>query len=313
MGGRCFALRYRRFHSACVSAGAVSVVGVNVMHSETSAPLEVLLVEDNPGDARLAAEALATTSIGTFTLTHVERLADALDLLQQRSFDAVLLDLSLPDSGGLDTLKRVLDQAPHMPVVVLTMLSDERLGVQAVNAGAQDYLQKGRCVQELLARSVRYAVERQRLLRELQHARQQEQLARNAREIAAVEQLSHDERTSVTAQLYSATPLHEAQPDLFAELVAQYGQILDQRLEQRAYKIDVNTTDPLREIAYQLGFLRAGPRDVVDVHTQAIRPRVRNASVLRMQAYVEEGRLLVLELMGYLVSYYRTFALGGAH
>lgn len=228
-------------------------------------------------------------------------------------FDAVLLDLSLPDSGGLDTLKRVLDQAPHMPVVVLTMLSDERLGIQAVNAGAQDYLQKGRCVQELLARSVRYAVERQRLLRELQHARQQEQLARNAREIAAVEQLSRDERTSVTAQLYSATPLHEAQPDLFAELVAQYGQILDQRLEQRAYKIDVNTTDPLREIAYQLGFLRAGPRDVVDVHTQAIRPRVRNASVLRMQAYVEEGRLLVLELMGYLVSYYRTFALGGAH
>lgn len=313
MEGRCFALRYRRFHSACVSAGAVSVVRVNVMHSETGAPLEVLLVEDNPGDARLAAEALAATSIGTFTLTHVERLADALDLLQQRSFDAVLLDLSLPDSGGLDTLKRVLDQAPHMPVVVLTMLSDERLGIQAVNAGAQDYLQKGRCVQELLARSVRYAVERQRLLRELQHARQQEQLARNAREIAAVEQLSRDERTSVTAQLYSATPLHEAQPDLFAELVAQYGQILDQRLEQRAYKIDVNTTDPLREIAYQLGFLRAGPRDVVDVHTQAIRPRVRNASVLRMQAYVEEGRLLVLELMGYLVSYYRTFALGGAH
>lgn len=86
MEGRCFALRYRRFHSACVSAGAVSVVRVNVMHSETGAPLEVLLVEDNPGDARLAAEALAATSIGTFTLTHVERLADALDLLQQRSF-----------------------------------------------------------------------------------------------------------------------------------------------------------------------------------------------------------------------------------
>lgn len=291
----------------------MSVVRVRVMHSETGAPLEVLLVEDNPGDARLAAEALAATSIGTFALTHVERLSEALDLLQQRSFDAVLLDLSLPDSGGLDTVKRVLEQAPDMPVVVLTMLSDEMLGVQAVNAGAQDYLQKGSCVQELLARSVRYAVERQRLLRELQRARQQEQLARSASEIAAVERLSHDARTSVTAQLYSATPLREAQPDLFAELVAQYGQILDQRLEQRAYKIDINTSDPLREIAYQLGFLRAGPRDVVDVHTQAIRQRVRNASVIRTQAYVEEGRLLVLELMGYLVSYYRNYALGGAH
>jgi hypothetical protein len=96
-------------------------------------------------------------------------------------------------------------------------------------------------------------------------------------------------------------------------LVAQYGHILDQRLEQRAYKIETNTSDTLREIANQLGFLRAGPRDVVDVHTHAIRQRVRGASVMRMQAYVEEGRLLVLELMGYLVSYYRAYALGGIH
>lgn len=283
------------------------------MHTNTGAPLEILLVEDNPGDARLAAEALASSRLGTFALTHAECLEDALELLRQRSFDAILLDLSLPDSSGLDTLKRILGQAPEMPVVVLTMLSDEWLGVQAVNAGAQDYLQKGTCVQEMLARSVRYAVERQRLLHELQHARQQEQLARNANEIAAVEQLSHDTRTSVTAQLYGAAPLREAQPDLFDELVAQYGQILDQRLEQRAYKIDMNTSDTLREIASHLGFLRAGPRDVVDIHTQAIRRRVKNAGVIRTQAYVEEGRLLVLELMGYLASYYRTYALGGAH
>jgi hypothetical protein len=126
-------------------------------------------------------------------------------------------------------------------------------------------------------------------------------------------QLSHDTRTSVTAQLYSALPLREAQPDLFSELVAQYGNVLDQRLEQRAYKIETNTSDTLREIANQLGFLRAGPRDVVDVHTYTIRQRVRGTSVLRMQAYVEEGRLLVLELMGYLVSYYRSYALGGIH
>jgi CheY-like chemotaxis protein len=283
------------------------------MRTGTDTPLEVLLVEDNPGDARLAAEAFASARIGTFTLTHAERLTEALELLQQRSFDAIVLDLSLPDSSGLDTLQRVLHHAPDIPVVVLTMLSDELLGVQAVNAGAQDYLQKDGCVHESLARSVRYAVERQRLLRELQHARQQEQLARNAHEIAAVEQLSHDTRTSVTAQLYSALPLRDAQPDLFSELVAQYGHILDQRLEQRAYKIETNTSDTLREIANQLGFLRAGPRDVVDVHTHAIRQRVRGASVMRMQAYVEEGRLLVLELMGYLVSYYRAYALGGIH
>lgn len=280
------------------------------MNMERSAPLQVLLVEDNPGDARLVSEALADAGAGQFALTHVDNLAGGLALLEQRSFDAVLLDLSLPDSQGLRTLERTLEQAPGIPVIVLTMLNDESLGIRAVQSGAQDYLPKGRSDHELLVRSVRYAIERQRLLAELHHARQQEQLARNASEIAAVAQLSQDAGTAVTARLYGSPPLREVQPELFHDLVTRYATILDQCLERRAFKIDVNTSDMLRELAHQLGFLHAGPRDVVDVHTHAIRQQVRNTSVPRMQAYVEEGRLLVLELMGYLASYYRSHALG---
>ncbi len=280
------------------------------MNMERSTPLQVLLVEDNPGDARLVSEALADAGTGQFVLTQVDTLADGLALLKQRSFDAMLLDLSLPDSQGLHTLERTLEQAPGIPVIVLTMLNDENLGIRAVQIGAQDYLLKGRSDHELLVRSVRYAIERQRLLAELHQARQQEQLARNASEIAAVARLSQDAGTAVTARLYGSPPLREVQPELFRDLVTRYANILDQCLERRAFKIEVNTSDMLREMAHQLGFLHAGPRDVVDVHTHAIRQQVRNTSVPRMQAYVEEGRLLVLELMGYLASYYRSHALG---
>lgn len=280
------------------------------MEPELSTPIRILLVEDNPGDARLVEEALADGRFGIFALTHAEKLSDGVALLHQQTFDAILLDLSLPDSSGLDTLRHILEHESHLPVIVLTMLSDAHLGVQAVHAGAQDYLQKGRGDQELLARSIRYAIERNRLLLELHQARQQEQAARNAKEIAAIEQLSQDGRTAVTAQLYNAAPLRESHSAIFEEMTAQYKIILNQCLERRAYKVEINTSDPLREMAHQLGFLHAGPRDVVDIHTYALRRQVRNAGLQRAQASIEEGRLLVLELMGYLASYYRNRALG---
>src|SRR5580693_861259 len=130
--------------------------------------IHVLLVEDNPGDARLFLELVRDTGAGRLKLEHVTRLSAALDRLSNENFDVVLLDLSLPDEQGLATLTRTHAHAPNVPIVVLTGLDDEALAVKAVRAGAQDYLVKGRVDGDLLVRSMRYATERARSVEALE-------------------------------------------------------------------------------------------------------------------------------------------------
>ena len=102
--------------------------------------IKVLLIEDNPGDARLIEEMLATAKGARFHLESVDRLARGLDRLGSGGIDAVLLDLSLPDSDGLDTFLKVQSRAPAVPIIILTSLDDEETALRAVREGAQDYI-----------------------------------------------------------------------------------------------------------------------------------------------------------------------------
>ena len=126
-------------------------------------PILVLLVEDNPGDVLLLQEFLldVITSIKV-NLKAVERIEEALNCLEKESFDVILLDLSLPDSQGLETFVKIHRQVPAIPIIVITGLDDETLATTAVQQGAQDYLVKGQVSGDLLVRSMRYAIERQR-------------------------------------------------------------------------------------------------------------------------------------------------------
>lgn len=124
--------------------------------------IRVLLVEDDPDDVLLLREMLREADAIEFELTHVERLEAAISTAAQEQFDVLLLDLSLPDSRGLETFNELHRQLPEMPVVVLTGLDDETVATGAVHGGAQDYLIKGQVNGTLLVRSIRYAIERQR-------------------------------------------------------------------------------------------------------------------------------------------------------
>jgi two-component system, cell cycle response regulator len=128
---------------------------------------KILLVEDNPGDARLVKEALSQIPKLRFELVHCETLAKALEFCGNGSPDAVLLDLGLPDSQGLDTVRQIHEAALQRPLVVLTVRDEEELAVQSLHEGAQDYLPKAEINGALLWRALRYAMERQRVQLEL--------------------------------------------------------------------------------------------------------------------------------------------------
>jgi diguanylate cyclase (GGDEF)-like protein len=131
--------------------------------------VRALLVEDNPADARLMAELLADAGARGVQLQHVDRVSAALMNLENQEFDIVLLDLTLPDSSGLETVSRICAADPRIPVIVLTGMEDDALALAAVHAGAQDYLVKGQVDGAVIARSIRYAIERKRLEDSLQY------------------------------------------------------------------------------------------------------------------------------------------------
>jgi PAS domain S-box-containing protein len=127
--------------------------------------LAILLVEDNAADAYLLTvilkEAESAQELTQWQITLVKRLNEAIAQLTNIRFDLVLLDLSLPDSQGLNTVSRLRVAVPDVPIVVLTGLDDRAIAVQALAQGAQDYLVKGKITAELLDRTVRYAIERE--------------------------------------------------------------------------------------------------------------------------------------------------------
>ena len=138
-----------------------------------NAAIKILLVEDNPADARLLRERLAEVTTAQFELTLVERLSDAVQRLSEESFDVALLDMMLPDSAGLDILLRAQEQAPSVAMIMLTgAFEDEALAVKAVKEGAQDYLFKDQVDGTLLVRSIRYAIERKQVQEALKASRE---------------------------------------------------------------------------------------------------------------------------------------------
>ncbi|MFB2893398.1 response regulator [Aerosakkonemataceae cyanobacterium BLCC-F50] len=132
--------------------------------------MNILLVEDNLAEARLLKEVLKGAILSRFNLAHVKRLGEAIATLETETFDVVLLDLTLPDSEGLASLDSLIKHAPSLPVVVLTNTNDDELAIESVRHGAQDYLMKRQINQEILVRSLRYAIERKQAAEALREA-----------------------------------------------------------------------------------------------------------------------------------------------
>lgn len=138
-----------------------------VIRVDMSPPLSVLLVEDSPSFANAVEAALRYKAPHKFDVKHAGTLAGGLELLDLYGFDVVLLDLSLPDCHeGIESLRRMRKSSPLLPIIILSGNEDESIAIQAVQEGAQDYLLKGDLDGRQLARTMRYAIERGRLLQQ---------------------------------------------------------------------------------------------------------------------------------------------------
>jgi DNA-binding NarL/FixJ family response regulator len=262
--------------------------------------ISVVCISDDPSFAERL-EALFDEAMDVVRVTSAADFESAIDRIEDDGHDIAILDLAR-DADGLADLVRLNAQAPAIPVVLIADRAHEALAMKAVQIGAQDYLLREQLHGTLLVRSIRYAIERFRLLSELE------------RRSAAWEGPEADPAspapTAVTSVLYGSAPLRDALPDVFEDHVERYAEVLDLVLEERAFRVDHDVPARLRTQADELGFLRAGPRDVVEIHTTAIRWLSRSARAERVRHYLAEGRLLIVELMGDLVSYYRRHSFG---
>ena len=130
--------------------------------SSPKAPIEILLVEDNDGDARLIEELLGEVPRFDAHVERATRVKGAIEQLRERAFDVVLLDLTLPDGSGIESVAKLQAVSSSVPIVVLTGVDDETLALDAMGVGAEDYLVKGQASGAMIARAVRYAIQRKR-------------------------------------------------------------------------------------------------------------------------------------------------------
>ncbi len=147
--------------------------------------LKLLIVEDNPIDQKLLAKFLDKAKFVAGSLDFVETLSKALEKLTQEDYDVLVLDLGLPDSYGIDTFYKIRKAAPDLACVIMSGLADEDLAIQAVRDGAHDYLQKGKVAPENLAKSIRFAFNRQKARQEIRIATSQNLDAIEAGKVSA--------------------------------------------------------------------------------------------------------------------------------
>jgi two-component system, sensor histidine kinase and response regulator len=242
-------------------------------------PIAILLVEDNPADARLLKKLLAQVKKVNFEWVEAETLEGAIAVVAKQKFDVILLDLLLPDSQGSETLKQMHKAASTVPIVVLTGLDDEDLAVEALREGAQDYLVKGEIQRSWLARAIHHAIERQRILDRLQQLN--EELVRSNQELEEFAYIaSHDLQQPLTA-ISAITQL----------LTMKYQDSLDARADQYIARIGEGVGRMQQLIRGLLTYARVGPGEQEFALTDC--DRALEQALANLQAAIDESGAVI--------------------
>ncbi len=270
-----------------------------------SQDIKVLLIEDNLAEARLLKEILKGNEKKEFHLVNVSRLSEAISLLKQTNFDVILLDLTLPDSQGLQSLAPLLIKAPKLPIVVLTNTNDDNLALAALRQGAQDYLIKREVSLEILTRSLCYAIERKQMeeaLRESNEALKMSVIERtnqlekaqelNQLKTEFVSMLSHDFRNPLNKILLSAGLLEESRDRLTKDQQVSYFRMIRSAIKD----MDQLLTEVLLIGRADSGrlYCQFDPVDLLDycqklVESFTVKPEPQLAIIFQIEGSLERG------------------------
>jgi CheY-like chemotaxis protein len=236
-----------------------------------------------------------------------EDAQSAIRAVEAGTVDLLLLDTGENTAAALDFLETLHTRTVHTPAIVLTPEHDDGFALKALRAGAEDCLVKGDPVRSILARAVTHAIERDLFLSRANEARQHDD---QARELDGLEALCGPSPLPVTEKSFGLRSVRERIATDYDSLVTLYGDLLDRALDRQRLKARDDLDVRLQQLADRLGVLNAGPRDVVDLHKAAITSKIKGQSTRKARAYIEEGRLVMLQLMGHLVTFYRTLSWG---
>lgn len=299
----------------------------------------LLIVDDEPA----ITQSLKRSLRENFFVFTANSVSEALEILRNNEIAVILTDQRMPDMNGVDFLQAARQVQPNSLSVMISGYSDVQSLVAALNLSTvRGFISKPWDNQELVRKLEETAREYQVYFKDpqlLQTATSQavsemqqqindlkrlvetlslgmdasrvspteaEQLAKeNEREAASLQNLYPAQAAGVSSRMLGVLPLHEANSQKFTELKQQYILCLEHAFEQQIYRVKYPISAMLKAISTELGLSRSGPRDVIELHSQSLRALFEQYPLPRRQVYLEEGRLLVLELMGNLAQYYR--------
>jgi CheY-like chemotaxis protein len=264
---------------------------------------------DSAGDTAWVEAMLADLEGGLGTdIIHCDTAATALVTLESWTVDLVLVDLGPTPGPALDAIQAIREADPAVPILAVTTRGEDRVGLLAIRAGAQDYIVQGESNRRL-SQAVAFAIERSRAFDRFEAAKESE--ARE-REFTRLRNLCGPAPLAVSGRSFGSIPLRDRSPQAFLDLARNYERVLVASASARSFQEREDIASELNGIADRLGVLNAGPRDVIDVHKMAIARRLEGVSMGRARAAIEEARMLLLQLMGYLASFYRNLSWGAA-
>lgn len=279
-------------------------------------PIPILVILGSDAVARRINETLAAAPIAQqFKVTHCPSFSNWLDTLSEGPFGAVIYVEAVKGEGAIEQIIAIRQRMLLTPLFVVVR-AEGTVDLDLVRSGADDLLTTRELAPLKLARSILIGMERKR--REAETVDLAKIIAADdeAGERAAVREfndiiaLMGEKPLPVTSKAYSASDFSEHDPKRFEEFVQIYAKLIDDALDEAAHRTNTAYRDSLAVFADKIGMLNLGPRDIIDIHKEVISRKTRDANRTKMQAYISEGRLLLVQLMGNVLGFYRSFFWG---
>lgn len=262
--------------------------------------LSVLLIEDNLAEAELIQEYLSNQF--NLNFNHAQRLSVGLDILNTENVDVLLLDLTLPDSQGFDTFLTPFFKFPNLPVIVLTGLEDEKLASRITVTGAKGYLVKNNLTELLLAQTIKYAIETQKLQLSLLKMQSKELFNDEMDHLQTI----FDDSFEKNASLKLFRSIRQDSAEIFESLLKQYTSIIKNHfgVKRKEYSKNEFKRD-LLQFSYYLYTLNADTIDLLEIHRKTLESNPDLQDKIPSQFFLEETKNLLIQLFGYTLSIYR--------